>query len=76
MLQSGTMNPALFFGKEDTFGQIKEGLDADIVILDANPLEDIKALTQVSGVMIRGHWLSKEAIDQKLQQIAQNASKN
>ncbi|WP_074407740.1 amidohydrolase family protein [Aquimarina megaterium] len=76
VLQSGTMNPALFFGKEDTFGQIKEGLDADIVILDANPLENSKALKQVSGVLIRGQWLPKETIDQKLQEIAQNASKN
>lgn len=76
VLQSGTINPALFFNKEDTFGQIKKGLDADIVILNSNPLINSRALTQVSGVMVRGQWLTKEMMDQKLEEIAQNAVKN
>lgn len=47
-----------------------------IVILDANSLEDTKALTQVLGLMIKGYQLSQKVINQKLQQNAQNASKN
>ncbi|MBQ4822754.1 amidohydrolase family protein [Aquimarina sp. MMG016] len=74
VIQSGTINPAIFLDKENTFGQIKEGLDADIVILDTNPLEDIKALQQVSGVMVRGKWLPKEMIDKKLSEVAKNAT--
>lgn len=73
ILRSGTLNPAIFFGMEDTFGSIKEGLDADIVLLDANPLEDVKALQQIFGVLVRGQWLSKEIIAAKLQEIAKNA---
>ena len=61
---------------QDTFGQIKEGLDADLVLLDANPLEDLKALKQISGVMRQGKWISKIEIDEKLAEIAKNASKN
>jgi len=76
ILQSGTINPAIFFGKDDTFGTIKEGLDADLVLLNSNPLNDITALKEVSGVMVRGEWLSKEKIAEKLQQIANNAKDN
>tara|TARA_R110002049_G_scaffold329_17_gene1911 strand:+ start:5687 stop:7063 length:1377 start_codon:yes stop_codon:yes gene_type:complete len=73
ILQSGTLNPALFFGKDDIFGAIKEGLDADLVLLNSNPLLDISALKDISGVMVRGKWLSKEFIDEKLKDIAKNA---
>ncbi|WP_299443071.1 amidohydrolase family protein [uncultured Aquimarina sp.] len=76
ILQSGTINPATFFNQKETFGQIKEGLDADLVILDANPLENIKSLQQISGVMVKGTWLSKETIDKKLEEIARNAANN
>src|SRR5690606_16946703 len=41
ILQSGTMNPARFFGMEDIFGEVKEGLRADLVLLQANPLKDL-----------------------------------
>ncbi|MDY8137322.1 amidohydrolase family protein [Aquimarina sp. 2201CG5-10] len=76
ILQSGTTNPSVFFDKQDTFGYIKEGLDADLVILNANPIEDIKSLQQISGVMVRGTWLSKDMIDRKLEEIAKNAANN
>jgi len=76
ILQSGTINPAIYFGMEDTFGSIKEGLDADLVLLNSNPLLDITALKQISGVMVRGKWLSKESIAEKLEQIADNAKNN
>ncbi len=76
IIQSGTINPAKFFEKENTFGQIKEGLDADMVLLDANPLENSKTLKQIFGVMVRGKWISKETIDIKLNEIAQNAAGN
>jgi len=76
ILQSGTQNPALFFGMEDIFGAIKEGLDADLVLLNSNPLLDISALKDISGVMVRGKWLSKEFIDEKLKDIAKNAQED
>lgn len=76
IIQSGTLNPALFFGMEDTFGEIKEGLDADILLVDANPLEDIGALKKLSGVMLRGKWMDRQTIDKKLAEIAINAAKD
>ena len=76
ILQSGTLNPAKFFNQEESFGQIQVGLDADLVILDANPLKNIKSLRQIYGVMVKGTWLSKETIDKKLEEIASNAANN
>lgn len=73
ILQSGTINPAIFYGMEGTFGEIKETLDADMVLLDSNPLENIAAFKQISGVMIQGKWLSQEMIAKKLADIANNA---
>lgn len=76
ILQSGTINPAIFYGMEGTFGEIKETLDADMVLLDANPLENISAFKQISGVMIQGKWLSREIIEKKLTDISKNAKNN
>ena len=76
ILQSGTINPALFFNMESVFGQLKEGMAADILLVNSNPVEDISALKDLSGVMVRGKWIGKADIDQKLQQIAKNASAN
>jgi hypothetical protein len=76
ILQSGTINPAIFYGMEGTFGEIKETLDADMVLLDVNPLENIAAFKQISGVMIQGKWLSREMIEKKLTDIAKNAKNN
>ncbi|MDH7447159.1 amidohydrolase family protein [Aquimarina sp. 2201CG14-23] len=76
IIQSGTINPAKFFNQQNIFGQVKEGLEADLVILDQNPLQNIKSLQQIYGVMIQGKWLSKEDINKKLEEIANNAANN
>ena len=73
ILQSGTMNPARFFGMEKIFGEVKEGLRADLILLQANPLEDLSALKRVRGVLVNGTWLSRKMIDEKLEEIARNA---
>ncbi|MEX0315009.1 MAG: amidohydrolase family protein [Allomuricauda sp.] len=76
ILQSATINPAIFFEMEDTFGEIKEGLEADLVLLASNPLDDLKNYTKVSGVMARGTWISSEDIEKRLIEIADRAAKN
>ena len=69
-LQIGTLNPARFFGQEGAFGEITEGASADLILLDANPLEDLGNLKNPVGVMARGQWLSREDIDTRLAEIA------
>jgi len=76
ILKSGTLNPAIYFNMEDTFGEVKEGRDADLILVDDNPMEDLSALQQLSGVMLQGKWIPKSEIDSKLATIAKNASED
>jgi len=69
-LVTGTVNPARFLGKEDTFGQIAEGFDADLILTAGNPLENLTVLREPLGVMLRGIWLSRAEIQSRLQLIA------
>lgn len=69
-LRTGTANPALFFDAEDEFGTIREGLAADLILSASHPLEDVAALERIEGVMVRGRWLDRAAIDARLAEIA------
>ena len=68
-LQSGTINAARFLEADDEFGSIEVGLEADLVLLDANPLDDITNSQRIHGVMVRGHWISRPDIDQMLRKL-------
>jgi len=75
ILRSGTVNVGDYFRKSDQFGAVAKGHRADLLLVDANPLDDIANVAKISGVMIRGRWLSREEIDQRLTKIAaKNAS--
>ncbi|KAF3010013.1 hypothetical protein E8E13_011418 [Curvularia kusanoi] len=58
VLRSATLNPARMFGRADSLGQIKEGFEADLLILGANPLDDVTILDKpeqyVKAVMKEG----------------------
>ncbi|HEX9852829.1 MAG TPA: amidohydrolase family protein, partial [Woeseiaceae bacterium] len=68
-LQSGTVYPASFFNQEGSFGTVQTGLDADLVLLDGNPLQDIGNSRRIHGVMIRGRWLSRQDIGRLLERF-------
>ncbi len=67
---TGTVNPANYFHTESSRGMIKEGYEADLLLLNENPLDDITALRKKAGVMIKGHWLSQETIAARLETLA------
>ncbi|MBI2404492.1 MAG: amidohydrolase family protein [Gemmatimonadetes bacterium] len=69
-LETGTRNVAVYFGTEDRAGTIEVGKQADLILLDANPLEDIGNVWRNSGVMIRGRWLSQATLDERLERLA------
>jgi imidazolonepropionase-like amidohydrolase len=75
ILKSGTLNPAKFFNMEDMIGQVKEGLVADLVLVENNPLENLEALKKIQAVILKGQLFTKTEIDERLAQIAANASK-
>ncbi|MEE8295832.1 MAG: amidohydrolase family protein [Sphingomonadales bacterium] len=70
ILAAGTINVGEFFKDKDAFGQIAPGQRADLILLNANPLEDISNIRDIAGVMVRGIWISKEDIDARLTEIA------
>ncbi|WDI31844.1 amidohydrolase family protein [Hyphococcus flavus] len=75
ILYSGTVSAGAYFADKDSFGVIKPGARADLVLLDANPFEAIGNMREIKGVMVRGQWVSKDFIDQKLGEI-EKAYKN
>ena len=70
IIASGTRNVGAYFANEDTFGTLAEGQRADMILVNANPLDDVKHIQQRSGVMVRGRWLSEEAIQERLAEMA------
>lgn len=70
ILRSGSYNVGLYLKDKDSFGTIEVGKRADLILLDANPLEDIGNVARRSGVMVRGRWLSEREIQSRLDQIA------
>jgi len=65
-LETGTRNVARHFRAENEFGTVAEGRRADLILLDANPLENIDNTMRIAGVMVRGRWLSRADIEQRL----------
>jgi len=75
-IQIGTINPAKYFNMEGEFGEILEGASADFILLENNPLEDMKNIKNPFGVMVRGKWLSREAINNRLKEIEEYVIQN
>jgi len=63
-LQTGTTAVAGFLGINT--GSVEIGRDADLVLLDANPLEDMDHTRRVHGVMLRGAWHSRQDLEERL----------
>lgn len=57
-LRTATVVPAEFLGRSAVLGTVEEGKRADLVLLEADPLESIDNARQRVGVMVRGKWLS------------------
>jgi hypothetical protein len=66
VLESGSKNVGRYvrevLKRDGNFGTVAEGARADLVLLDANPLQDLGNLTKRAGVMVRGKWVSGEEI--------------
>ena len=69
-LEAATARPAAYFGMEDELGQISSGMLADLVLLNASPLETITNTTQINAVMRNGHLYNRTALDQLLETAA------
>lgn len=69
-LKSGTFNAAECLGIIDRSGTIEEGKNADLVLLENNPLDKIENTKNIIGVMVKGKWLNKNDLKIKLEKVA------
>lgn len=72
-LQTATRNAARALGWEATLGTVQIGKQADLVLLDANPLDDIENTKRIYAVITKGRYLSKEALEKMLVEVAAKA---
>ncbi|MBM4185131.1 MAG: amidohydrolase family protein [Gemmatimonadetes bacterium] len=62
-IRAATIRPAEFFGVQE-MGRIEPGMRADLVLLDADPLADIRNTRRIAGVVTKGRMLAPEALEQ------------
>ncbi len=70
ILQMATLNPAQFFNRETTMGSVAVGKYADLVLLDANPIENAQNLNRINAVVRAGSYYSRATLDAKLRELA------
>ena len=75
VLEAATRNAAEWLGRTDA-GTIAPGKRADLVLLDANPLSDIANASRIQGVMLRGVWYDRGALDGMLMEVEKSAKGN
>ena len=75
-LQSATKSPAEFLHTAKDSGTIEKGKLVDLVLLDANPLDDIRNTRKIHAVILRGKLLDRTALDQLLAQVQSFAGAN
>ncbi|MDQ6893328.1 MAG: amidohydrolase family protein [Acidobacteriota bacterium] len=59
-LKAATADCARFLKREDEFGTIAPGRRADLLLVRRNPLEDVRNVRDLAGVMVRGRWIPDE----------------
>ena len=62
-LRAATLDPAEFWNTADSLGTVTTGKLGDFVLLDANPLEDIRNTRRIAGAMSRGSYFDRAALD-------------
>ncbi len=65
-LQAATANAARLLRAEDRFGTVAEGKEASLLMVDGNPLEDVRALSAISTVFFKGERVGRtELLEEK-----------
>ena len=66
-LETGTRNVALFLNTEERTGTVAAGKRADLLLVAADPLEDVSNAGRITGVMLNGRWLPRAEIARRLE---------
>jgi imidazolonepropionase-like amidohydrolase len=68
-LRTGTVNVAKYLKKEGRSGVVRGGARADLILLDANPLQDISNSMRINGVVVNGRWIGPVEREQMLARL-------
>src|SRR5277367_3050980 len=68
-LQTATLNPSKFLGRTHDSGTVETGKLADLVLLDASPLDDIRNTQKISAVVLGGRYFSRADLDGILKNV-------
>lgn len=68
-LEAATIHSAIFLGQERESGTVSEGKIADLVLLRANPLEDISHTTHIQGVFVKGKLFDRRELNEMLEEV-------
>ena len=72
-LETATINPARFLGEEEHAGSVTEGRRADVVLLDADPLADIRNSARIAAVVVGGRLIERKELDGMLERACARA---
>ena len=75
-ISSATRLPSIWLGIDSEVGTIEVGKYADLLLLDANPLDDIKNIRKISDVFVNGRWLNRSTIDAMLSDLSMRNTSN
>lgn len=73
-LRAGTSGAAEFLKQQNEFGTVAVGKRADLLLLEANPLEDVRNAAKRVGVMVRGRWFTEAELRERLEKQAASYS--
>ena len=68
ILKIATINASEYFGESDKSGFVKENYNANLILLNGNPLENIENISKIDGVILNGKWYSENSLKDQLKQ--------
>ncbi|WP_051260879.1 amidohydrolase family protein [Algoriphagus marincola] len=69
ILKAATVTPARYLGTQALEGSISPGKNANLVLLNSNPLEDIQSTQKIAAVILNGKFMDRNALDSLLQEV-------
>jgi imidazolonepropionase-like amidohydrolase len=75
-LQTATLNPAKYLELTSSLGTVEKGKIADLILLDANPLDNIGNTRKIAAVVTDGRYLPREKLDRILADVETRAREN